>query len=72
MNINSRSGAVIAMLVAVVLGSTAGLFIKLSSWDALALNGARCLIAAAVVWVYLRRPNFTWSRAQIGGAIFTR
>jgi drug/metabolite transporter (DMT)-like permease len=59
-----------AMLLAILFGSTAGLFIKLSSWDALALNGARCLIAAVVVWAYLRRPNFTWSRAQIGGAIF--
>jgi drug/metabolite transporter (DMT)-like permease len=70
MNINSRSGAVIAMLLSILFGSTAGLFIKLSSWDALALNGARCLVAAAVVWIYLRRPNFTWSRAQIGGAVF--
>lgn len=67
---NSRSSAVMAMLLAVLMGSTAGLFIKLSSWDALALNGARCLVAALVVWAYLRRPNFTWSRAQIGGAIF--
>lgn len=70
MNINSRSGAVTAMLLAVLFGSTSGLLINLSSWDALALNGARSLIAAAVVWAFLRRPNFTWSRAQIGGAIF--
>lgn len=68
--INSRSSAVMAVLLAVTMGSTAGLFIKLSSWDALALNGARCLVAAVVVWLYLRRPQFTWSRAQIGGAVF--
>ena len=58
-----------AMLLAVLFGSTGGLFIKLSSWDALALNGGRSLVAAIVVWAFLRRPNFTWSRAQIGGAI---
>ena len=70
MGINSRSSAVIAMLLAILFGSTSGLFIKRSNWDALALNGARCLIAAAVVWAFLRRPHFTWSRAQLGGALF--
>jgi drug/metabolite transporter (DMT)-like permease len=56
-------------MLAILFMSTSGLLIKLSSWDALALNGARSLIAAAVIWLYLRRPNFTWSRAQVGGAI---
>ena len=65
----SRSRAVLALLVAILFVSTNGLLIKLSSWDALALNGARSLVAAAVLWAYLRRPNFTWSRAQVGGAI---
>jgi drug/metabolite transporter (DMT)-like permease len=66
---SSRTRALIALFIAVVLGSTSGLLIKVSAWDALALNGARSLIAAGVVWIYLRRPQFTWSRAQIGGAI---
>jgi len=70
MKINSRSSAVIAMLFSILFGSSAGLFIKLSSWDAMALNGARSLVAAITVWIFLRRPNFTWSRAQIGGAVF--
>jgi len=43
--------------------------IKLSSWQTLPLNGARSLISAIVIWIYLRRPQFIWSRAQIGGAI---
>jgi drug/metabolite transporter (DMT)-like permease len=70
MKINSRSSAVSAMLLSILFGSSAGLFIKLSSWDAMALNGARSLVAAITVWIFLRRPNFTWSRAQIGGAVF--
>ena len=65
----SRSRAVIALFLAMILASTAGLLIKLSNWDALALNGARNLITAVVILIYLRRPRFTWSRAQIGGAI---
>jgi drug/metabolite transporter (DMT)-like permease len=66
----SRTRAVIALLLAVLFFSTSGMLIKLSSWDALALTGARSLIAAAVIWAYLRCPNFTWSRVQVGGAIF--
>lgn len=66
---SSRTRALIALFFAVVLGSTSGLLIKISGWDALALNGARSLLAAGVVWLYLRRPTFTWSRAQTGGAL---
>ena len=65
-----RTRAILALLFSVVLGSSSGVLIKLSNWDAMALNGARSLIAAVVVWVYLRHPTFTWSRAQVGGAIF--
>jgi drug/metabolite transporter (DMT)-like permease len=65
----SRTRAVLALLIAILFVSTNGWLIKLSSWDALALNGARSLAAAAVLWIYLRRPNFTWSHAQVGGAI---
>jgi drug/metabolite transporter (DMT)-like permease len=66
---NTRSRSIIALVIAIFFLSTSGLLIKLSSWDALALNGARSLIAAAVIWIYLRHPHFTWSRAQVGGAI---
>ncbi len=66
---NTRTRAIIFLIIAVFLFSTSGLLIKLSSWNSLALNGARSLIAAVVIWIYLRRPNFTWSRAQVGGAL---
>jgi drug/metabolite transporter (DMT)-like permease len=65
-----RTRAILALVFSVFLGSTSGVLIKLSNWDAMALNGARSLIAAVVVWIYLRHPNFTWSRAQVGGAFF--
>lgn len=45
------------------------MLIKLSTWQAIPLNGARSLIASLLIWGYLRRPNFTWSTAQIGGAV---
>jgi drug/metabolite transporter (DMT)-like permease len=65
----NHTRAVLFLVVAILFLSTSGLLIKLSSWDALALNGARSLLAAGVIWLYLRRPNFTWSRAQVGGAL---
>lgn len=65
----SHTRAVVFLVAAILFLSTSGLLIKLSSWDALALNGARSLLAAAVLWLYLRRPHFTWSRAQVGGAL---
>ena len=66
----TRARAIFALFLAVLFFSTSGLLIKVSTWDALALNGARSLIAAVVIWAYLRRPHFTWSRAQVGGALF--
>ncbi len=65
----SRSRAVLLLLLCVALWSTSGVLIKLSSWQAIPLNGARSLVASLLIWGYLRRPNFTWSRAQIAGAI---
>ncbi len=70
LSMSPRSRAILALVFSIVISSTSGLLIKVSDWDAMALNGARSLIAAVVVWAYLRRPNFTWSRAQVGGAIF--
>ena len=45
-----------------------GLLIKLVNWSAMAIAGMRSAIAAVVLWVYLRRPRFDWSFAQLGGA----
>ena len=42
---------------------------KLLPWNALAITGARSAITSIVIWVYLRHPRFTWSGAQIGGAL---
>ena len=64
-----RQRAVIYLLISVVLWSTSGVLVKESSLDALALVGGRSLFAGAVLLLYLRHPRWTWSTAQIGGAI---
>ena len=65
----TRPRAILMLACAATLFSTAGLFIKLISISPLALVGARSIIATAVIAIWLRRPQFTWSVAQIGGAI---
>lgn len=43
--------------------------IKWVDWNPLAITGTRGLIATLAFWVLLRRPQFTWSSAQIGGGV---
>jgi drug/metabolite transporter (DMT)-like permease len=68
--VRNRQGLAIAAVAAcALLWSTGGLFIKIVSWNPFALAGIRSLIGGAVILLYLRRPRFTWSFAQIAGAV---
>lgn len=64
----TRGRAVLLLVVAAVLWSTGGLFIKSVEWDPFAIAGTRSGIAALVVLVYLRRPRIKWSAPQLLGA----
>ena len=66
---NSRYKVVLLLIFIVIIWSTGGVLVKLSSWGAAALNGGRSAMAALTILLYLRRPHFTWSRAQVGGAV---
>ena len=62
------------MLVVLIalLWSSAGVLVKLVSWNPIAIAGMRSAIAAIVVFVFLRRSHrypLRWSKLQIGGAI---
>ncbi|MGQ9632480.1 MAG: DMT family transporter [bacterium] len=57
------------LVVTAVLWSLGGLLIKLVSWNPIAIAGARSAISALLLLAFLRRPRFTWSFAQIGGAV---
>ena len=61
--------AVLYLLVCVVLWSTSGVLIKESTLPAMAIVGGRGAITAIVLALYIRRPQWTWSIAQIGGAV---
>ena len=59
------------VFLASVCFSTGGLFIKLIPWSALAINGARNLIGASVIGVYLllTRTKIVFNRRVLVGAL---
>ena len=68
---SSQWGAALCVFLASVCFSTGGLFIKLIPWSALAINGARNLIGAAVIGIYLliMRHRIVFSRSVFIGAL---
>jgi drug/metabolite transporter (DMT)-like permease len=65
----AQGSAILAVAACALLWSTGGLFVKLIAWNPLAIAGMRSLIGGLVILVFLRRPHFTWSFAQIAGAV---
>jgi drug/metabolite transporter (DMT)-like permease len=61
--------AVWLLLICVTLWSTSGVLIKESTLPAMAIVGGRSLLTAIVLLLYIRRPRWTWSVAQVGGAV---
>ena len=63
--------SVLFVFLASVCFSTGGLFIKLVPWSALAINGARNLICAAVIGLYLliTRRKIVFNRRVLIGAL---
>ena len=50
---NKKTKAMLLMIVCAVLWSTAGIFIKLISWNPFIISGLRGLISAAVLAIYM-------------------
>ena len=67
----TRWQSILCVFLASVAFSTGGLFIKLVPWSALALNGARNLIGALVIGIYLiiRKHRIIISRQVLTGAL---
>ena len=66
---SSQRTAVTLLVATAVLWSLAGVLIKSIDWSAPAIAGGRSVIAAVMLLSVVRPGNFTWSPAQIGGAI---
>jgi len=63
-----KTKAVLYLAAAAVLWSLGGLLIKLVSWHPVAIAGVRSAIAAVFLLAVIRRPHWTWSPQQVGGA----
>ena len=60
---------ILAVVATALLWSTAGLFIKVIDWQPFAIAGSRSLIAAAVILIWLKKPNFHFSFPQVAAAL---
>lgn len=65
----SKRAAIWMLVLASLLWSTSGVMIKLSDLSPLALVGGRSVLASLTLLAVVGRPHFTWSPAQIGGAL---
>jgi drug/metabolite transporter (DMT)-like permease len=65
----SHRSAVLLLIVTSLLWSLGGVLIKSVEWPSLAKAGMRSALASAVLWGWLRRPQFTWSRTQLAAAV---
>ena len=61
--------AVLFLLIATLIWSTSGLFIKLSNWHPLGLNSARSILAALVLWIGVGRPKIKLTAPLLIGAL---
>jgi drug/metabolite transporter (DMT)-like permease len=59
----------VLLLLAALCWSLGGVLIKSIDWPPMAVAGGRSAIAIPVILLCIGRPRFTFSRAQIGGAI---
>lgn len=64
-----RGRGLAAIATCAFLWSVAGMFIKLIPWNPPLIAGLRSLIASIVLLIWLRRPHFHGSRAQITAAV---
>ena len=64
-----RSSAFACVILATFLWSFGGILIKWVSWHPLAIAGMRSAISAVFLLFFIRKPRFTLSFAQLGGAV---
>lgn len=66
---NNKTGAIVLLILTGVMWSFGGLFIKSVNAHPLAIAGIRSAISCIIITLYVKKPKFTWSFAQIGAAV---
>ncbi|MFW6270262.1 MAG: DMT family transporter [Bacillota bacterium] len=64
-----RTFSLLLLVISAVFWSLGGILIKLVNWNPIAIAGMRSAISAVVFWIYLKKPQITWSRPQLGAAL---
>lgn len=65
---NKHRQAIILLIITAILWSAGGLLIKLIEWNSVAIAGGRSFFAALILFAYVRKPQFTWSKDQLAAA----
>ncbi|MFA5575730.1 MAG: DMT family transporter [Tissierellaceae bacterium] len=68
-NNKERIKAIIYTIIAATLLSTGGILLKFIDMHPMAIASSRGIFSVVLVWIYLRKPKFTFSKPQILGAI---
>lgn len=66
---NLKNSASLLLVLTAVLWSLGGLLIKSVNAHPLAIAGTRSAISALLIFLYVKKPRFSWSFAQIAAAL---
>lgn len=66
----THSISILYLLITAILWSTGGLLIQSIDAHPFAIAGGRSIIAGLLLWAFLKKPRFTFSKAQLAGALF--
>lgn len=66
---NSKSSAIILLVITAVMWSLGGILIKSINAHPLAISGVRSAISCIIISLYVKKPKFTWSFTQLGAAV---
>tara|TARA_A100001015_G_scaffold312957_1_gene419129 strand:+ start:308 stop:745 length:438 start_codon:yes stop_codon:yes gene_type:complete len=67
--LKATSSANIILIIAALMWSIGGLFIKMVDLSPIAITGTRSIAAALVFLVYLKRPQWYWNRYFVLGVL---
>lgn len=66
----SPAGARLGLFITGILWSTSGILIKLVPWNPMAIASLRSLIAAGVIWLYMRPKKIRFNKRTVTCGIF--
>lgn len=64
-----RGKAILFVIIAAILLSTGGVLLKFVDMNPLAIASARGFFSTAIVWLYLKKPDFSLTKPKVIGAI---